>query len=91
MICSYHYGNVTQPCAIHPDWFGPGAVVAVRRATDRCFFEAEEPVLGPDGEVEGVVIEGFMVPIDELAEARVDTTGHGAVCRQDGPLGKEQG
>ena len=43
---------------------------AVRRVTDRCFFEAEEVVHGPDGSLEGYIVEGVLVSADEIAEVR---------------------
>ncbi len=36
--------------------------VAIRRYTDRCFFEVEEIVPG------GYIVEGFMIDQDDVAE-----------------------
>lgn len=44
--------------------------LAVRRHTDRCFFAAEEAVPGPDGALVGYVVEGVLIPLDEIAETR---------------------
>ncbi len=44
--------------------------LAIRRATDRCFHAVEEVVRGPGGEVEGYIVEGFMIPADEVAQVR---------------------
>lgn len=50
--------------------------VALRRHTDRCFFAAEEIVTGPTGDVEGYVVEGVLIPTDEVAEVRPVLEGH---------------
>ena len=52
--------------------------LALRRATDRCFFAVDELRLGPGGEVTGFVIDGFAVPLDEVAELR--RSPEGDVC-----------
>mgnify|MGYP006274210555 CR=1 FL=1 len=44
--------------------------LAIRRHTDRCFFEAEEVIHGPGGGVEGYVVEGVMIDVDDVADVR---------------------
>jgi len=66
----------------------PDAVWAVRRHTDRCFFEAEEVVHGPGGAVEGYIVEGILWSVDDVAEAR---PSDGAACEQGGKPGGEAG
>jgi len=41
--------------------------LAVRRVTDRCFHAVEEVVPG-----EGYIVDGFLIPLDEVAEVRHD-------------------
>jgi len=44
--------------------------LAVRRHTDRCFFAVEELLLGPDGSLDGYVIDGPRIDPDDVAEVR---------------------
>jgi hypothetical protein len=39
--------------------------LAIRRHTDRCFFKVEEIVEG-----EGYIVEGILIPLDDVAEVR---------------------
>ncbi|MEM6750707.1 MAG: hypothetical protein AAGA57_05525 [Planctomycetota bacterium] len=57
----------------------PPPGLAVRRATDRCFFAVEEIVHDPQGRLEGYVVEGFLIPADEVAEVRT----HAPACGPD--------
>lgn len=41
--------------------------LAIRRHTDRCFFKVEEVVEG-----EGYIVEGILIPLDDIAETRHD-------------------
>jgi len=40
----------------------------VRRHSDRCFQAVEKLVKNPDGTREGYIVEGFLIPVDEIAE-----------------------
>ena len=51
--------------------------LAVRRHTDRCFFAVEEVLTDPTGAVDGFVVEGFRVPVEEVAELRREGGGCG--------------
>ncbi|MEQ9455456.1 MAG: hypothetical protein RLN76_12795 [Phycisphaeraceae bacterium] len=52
---------------------GDDPPLAVRRATDRCFFAVEEIT------AEGVIVEGFLIRFDEIEEFRM-TEGGGEAC-----------
>ncbi|MBL4700419.1 hypothetical protein JYU15_00505 [bacterium AH-315-I18] len=41
--------------------------LAIRRHTDRCFFKVEEVVEG-----QGYIVEGILIPLDDIAEVRED-------------------
>lgn len=44
--------------------------LAVRRATDRCFHAVEEVAHEPGGAVAGYIVDGFLIPADEVVELR---------------------
>ena len=53
----------------------PGARLAIRRHTDRCFFEVEE--LAPHG----YIVEGIFIDEDDVAEVRtLDDAGR--ICER---------
>ena len=54
--------------------------LAVRRTTDRCFFEVEEVCEDRDGRVIGYVVEGVMWLADEVAETRRADRGDAGWC-----------
>lgn len=50
--------------------------LAVRRPTDRCFHVVEELVEDAVGEVLGYVVDGFMIPVEEVEEVvKLDENG----------------
>ena len=48
----------------------PRPTLALRRHTDRCFFEVEEVVREADGAVRGYVVDGILIDKDDVAETR---------------------
>lgn len=44
--------------------------LAIRRHTDRCFHQVEEVADRPDGTIEGYIVEGVMIPADEVAQVK---------------------
>lgn len=53
----------------------PGAGLAIRRHTDRCFFAVEEVVHEADGAVRGYVVDGIMIDRGDVAEVRHGSAG----------------
>lgn len=51
---------------------GEDPKIAIRRHTDRCFFAVEEIVEG-----EGYIVDGFLIPLEDVAEVREDDGGCG--------------
>jgi hypothetical protein len=62
------------------DWEADGPALALRRHTDRCFFRVQELVPEAGGGVRGFVVDGVLVPADEVAELRRTGADGGAVC-----------
>ncbi len=60
--------------------------LAIRRHTDRCFFAVEELMLGPDGALDGFVVQGHRIDPDDVAqvrrtgEVRAGLAGDGPEC-----------
>jgi len=48
----------------------PMPALALRRHTDRCFFDVEEVVEEPDGSVRGYIVAGHLIDKDDVAELR---------------------
>lgn len=48
----------------------PPPALAIRRHTDRCFFDVEEVVEEPDGSVRGYIVAGHLIDKDDVAELR---------------------
>ncbi|MEM7682265.1 MAG: hypothetical protein AAF288_09955 [Planctomycetota bacterium] len=61
----------------------PPPGLAVRRSTDRCFFAVEESVYDARGELEGYVVDGFLIPAEDVADVRT----HGPTCGEQGNHG----
>jgi len=72
----YTKSSVAHDKPPHTDHDQPEGPLAVRRHTDRCFFEAEEVVHDPSGEVAGYIVEGILWDVDDVAEVRpIDDSG----------------
>lgn len=57
---------MTKP--IQDDEPDPSPCLAIRRLTDRCFHRVEEVV------PEGYIVEGILIPHDEVVETRTTNT-----------------
>jgi hypothetical protein len=49
--------------------------LAIRRTQDRCFFAVEEVVYTGNDQLEGFIVEGHLIGIEEIADIRVETAG----------------
>ena len=49
--------------------------LAIRRHTDRCFFKVEDVVEG-----EGYIVEGILIPLEDIAEVREDDSESSCNC-----------
>ena len=54
--------------------------LAVRRHTDRCYFEVEEVVHHGDGVLAGFVVDGNLIDTDNVADVKETGPDGGELC-----------